>query len=106
MAELVIILGVQAVVLGTIYGVNYSNSSHGFGTTTFLPWGSEGAVGEKVEEREKMWVGDEDPIDEELSSAPVPIFAGAAEKKQAAMAAARVEAHRLDEFKEEMEMAY
>jgi hypothetical protein len=106
MAELVIILGVQAAVLGTLYGVNYSNTSDGFGswrTPMSFPWSSEG---QEQEQTEKVWVGDEDPLDEELSSDPAPILIGAAQKKQVAMEAAKAEANRLDDYEEEMEMAY
>jgi len=62
MAEIVIIMGVQAVVIGTA-GLNYSNTSEGFGSWAGWTWHKDGDSedGDHAEpDTERMWVGDED----------------------------------------------
>ena len=103
MAEIAIVVCVQAVVVGTVAGLNYSNTSDGFGS-----WiearkqeepAAEHARGRDVE------LSQQPNRTQEMQSLPPPAAAQSAAEKVTKKTGPEPRA-RLGDFEEEMEFAY
>lgn len=102
MAEIAIVIGVQAVVMGTVAGLNYSNTSGGFGSW-MQPRTQEEPAAENAPKSD-VELSQQPHNTREMQNVPTPAAAAA---DAAVTKKTDLQVHaRLGDFEEDMEFAY